>query len=104
MGTCENEPPTNAPGRRERDLVEQTIAEVCAHRGWHLYVAKARTNHVHVAAAANKSPERVMNDFKTWTTRRLRENSYVTSQQTVWGDHGSTPYLWTEAELFGAID
>src|SRR4051812_34349586 len=45
-------------------LVESVIAQVCAHRQWHHWIAKARTNHVHVVVKAVLTPERMMNDFK----------------------------------------
>jgi len=85
-------------------LIEATIAEVCRHRRWSLHAVHARTNHVHIVASGNKSPERMMNDFKAWATRRLREHNFVTGTQTVWADHGSTPYLWTNAQVLAAIE
>lgn len=85
-------------------LVEQTIREVCAHRGWYLWVVNARTNHVHTVLRAPVNAERIMNDFKTWATRRLREKGFAGHEQTVWSDHGSTPHLWTQAQLAGAIE
>ena len=45
-----------------------------------------------------------MNDFKSWATRRLRDHAYAGMNQSVWTEHGSTPYLWTERQLLGAID
>ncbi len=85
-------------------LVEKTTGEVCVHRGWHLYRVHARTNHVHVVLGAQFPPERIMSDLKAWCTRRLRENGFAQPKQDVWVEHGSTPYLWTEAQLQGAID
>jgi REP element-mobilizing transposase RayT len=85
-------------------LVEKTIAEVCTHRGWKPHVIKARTNHVHTVVHAPVSPERAMNDFKAWATRRLRENAFATKDQTIWAEHGSTPYLRTEPQVAGALD
>jgi REP element-mobilizing transposase RayT len=85
-------------------VVEKTIGEVCQHREWRLYVAKARTNHVHIVVGAVASAERVMNDLKAWSTRRLREQGYVKRDRPVWAEHGSTPYLWSDEQLLGAID
>ena len=85
-------------------LVEQIIAEVVGHRRWTLHIAQARTNHVHVVASGSVSPERMMNDFKAWATRRLRERGYARAEQRVWAEHGSTPHLYTEAQLVAAID
>jgi REP element-mobilizing transposase RayT len=85
-------------------VLEQAVEEVCTHRQWRLFVVHARTNHVHIVVGAALSPERMMNDFKVWGTRHLRENGCAAPDQTVWAEHGSTPYLWTEAQLRGAID
>lgn len=56
---------------RQRASVEKTIEEVCAHRGWQLHAVNVRTNHVHVVVSARPAPEKVMNDFKSYCTRRL---------------------------------
>ena len=84
-------------------LVEQTIREVREHRHWRLHVVHARTNHVHTVVSAGLSAERVMCDLKAWSTRRLRERGYAAQEQTIWAGHGSTPHLYTEAQLHGAI-
>jgi REP element-mobilizing transposase RayT len=85
-------------------LVEKTVREVCIHRKWELHTVKARTNHFHAIVSAGVTAERVMNDFKAWATRRLREYGFVGVDQQVWVHHGSTPYLWTPDELHSAID
>ncbi len=85
-------------------VVERTIREVCGHRGWHLFEVAARTNHFHAIVGARVTGERVMNDLKAWGTRRLREGGFVGKEQEVWAQHGSTPHLYTEAELMGAIE
>jgi REP element-mobilizing transposase RayT len=85
-------------------VVEQTIHEVCAHRGWTLLEAKARTNHFHAIVTAPVTAERVMNDLKAWATRRLRESGLVAPDQEVWAQHGSTPHLWTTEQVAAAIE
>ena len=40
-----------------------------------------------------------MNDFKAWSTRRLRDAGLLTRDTRVWTRHGSTPYLWSEADV-----
>ena len=42
-----------------RRLVEATIAEHCAIRGWTLYAVNCRSNHVHVVVAASPHPDEV---------------------------------------------
>ena len=55
------QPPYHLDSTR-RDAVLQAIQGVCAHRGWTLLAAHARSNHVHTVVAAEVPPERIMND------------------------------------------
>ena len=89
-------------GNKQRDVVRRTIAEVCAHRDWDLHELNVRTNHVHAVVWAPCTPERVMNDFKSWATRRLREGGLCDDHQSPWTEHGSTRYLWKPVQLAGA--
>ena len=43
-----------------RDAVLEAIQEVCVHRGWSLFAAHVRSNHVHTVVEAEVPPERVM--------------------------------------------
>lgn len=47
-----------------RQVVLQSVQQVCSCRGWTLWAAHIRTNHVHVVATANCKPELVMNAMK----------------------------------------
>ncbi len=67
------QPPYELDGRR-RQIVLRTILEVARHRGWKVWAAHVRTNHVHVAISAEAIPEKVMTDPKAWASRRLREH------------------------------
>ena len=78
----------------QRRIVEATLAEVSSHRGWTLYASNARTNHVHAVVEALAIPERMLVDFKAWSTRRLVERGGVAPGAPVWSRHGSTCYLW----------
>src|SRR5688500_4974930 len=67
----------NAPAvlnHEQREVIHRTIQDVCDHRGWELHELNVRTNHVHAVISAGNPPEKVMNDFKSWATRRLRES------------------------------
>lgn len=55
-----------------REVVLRTIREVAEHRGWKIWAIHVRSNHVHVVVTAPCRPEKVMIDFKTWASRRLR--------------------------------
>lgn len=79
-----------------RVIVLLAIGGVCSHRGWVVYALNVRTNHVHVVVGTSKNPvtpERALNDFKAWSTRRLVEAGLVTKGSPVWAYHGSTRYL-----------
>jgi hypothetical protein len=49
------------------------------------------------------TPEEAMATLKAWSTRRLREAGHVAAAARVWARHGSTRYLWTEADVEGAL-
>jgi REP element-mobilizing transposase RayT len=88
-----------------RGVVHETIEEVCEHRAWTLHALHVRTNHVHIVVSAEThTPERVMNDFKSWCTRRLREEKLIGDATHVWSRHGSTEYLWKEDQVAAARD
>ena len=90
--------------RAQRDVVESAIREVCEHRAYALHAINVRTNHVHSVVSASCKPEHVMDSFKAYATRKLREEDLLSRDLKPWARHGSTPYLWTEEELQRAID
>ena len=88
----------------QRRRVYETIAAHCDIRSWELHAHNVRTNHVHVVVSCGEvAPEKVMGEFKSWCTRRLRESGLVSPQQRMWTQHGSTKYLWKESQLQAAI-
>ena len=86
-----------------RALVLRTIREVATHRAWKLWAVHVRVNHVHIVVTAGSKPEKVMVDFKAWTSRRLREAFDESADRDRWTQHGSTRYLNTEESLKAAI-
>jgi REP element-mobilizing transposase RayT len=79
-----------------RVIVLLAIGGVCKHRRWTVFALHVRTNHVHVVvstAGRPVTPERALNDFKAWSTRRLVEAGVVARGTPVWAYHGSTRYL-----------
>jgi hypothetical protein len=73
---------------------ERTIEEVCRHREWVL--------HVHVVVGAEHTPERVMNDLKAWSTRRIVDAGLRPKGLRLWVRHGSTRYLWNSVHVDAA--
>jgi REP element-mobilizing transposase RayT len=96
-------PPVELDAER-RFVVDAAIRSVCAHRGWRLRALHVRSTHVHVVVSAAPAPERVMNDFKAWSTRRMREAGALPREIEPWSYHGSTRYLNTPTSLQRAID
>lgn len=90
-------------GAERRFVVDATIREVCAYRNWRLAAVHVRTTHVHSVVAAGHSPERVMNDLKSYSTRRMREAGILARDIEPWSYHGSTRYLNTESSFARAV-
>lgn len=93
----------------QRRIVEDTIAAHCRIRGWHAHAVNARTQHVHVVVTApGRSPDEVMNQFKAWCTRKLKEHERsrhpagVRGRQNWWTQRGSTRWLNDAASLEAA--
>ncbi len=87
----------------QRRAIQHAILETAEHRGWGLLALHVRSNHVHaLVVASDAEPEKVMNDFKAYATRRLRDASLVSSDQKVWTRHGSTRYLWDQSAVQAA--
>lgn len=86
-----------------RDIVLATLQEVCLCRRWTLVAAHVRTDHVHVVVQAEAAPEKVLNDFKTYASRRLSQAGFGNSQRKRWTRHGSTRYLWKREQVIAAI-
>ncbi len=95
----------------QRAAVADAIREVCEHRGWQLHACNVRTTHVHIVVSSDAPPERAMNDFKSYATRRIRSASASASRDRqgadsptrTWTRHGSTRYLNTESSFERAI-
>ena len=79
-----------------REIVTETIEEVASHRGWVIQELNVLSDHVHVVVTAPEKvkPEKIISDFKAWSTRRLRERGIIAADAPVWEHHGSTRYLY----------
>jgi REP element-mobilizing transposase RayT len=88
----------------QRAAVESAIREVCQFRKYALYALNVRTNHVHCVVATGDTPEKAMTSFKSYVTRRLRDENLFHPDAVIWSRHGSTLYLWSENEVERALD
>jgi REP element-mobilizing transposase RayT len=91
-------------GAMARMIIETAIREVCLFREIGLAAINVRTNHAHVVPITSRRPEPLMNSFKSYATRKLRERCLIDEDQKVWARHGSTRYLWTEEHTAAAVD
>ena len=89
------EPPYHLDGPR-RQVTLDALCEIARRKGWTLHAVHVRSNHIHIVVSATGTPERVMNDFKTASSRRLNKRFSAEQHRTRWTRHGSTRYLWTE--------
>jgi len=91
-------------GARERVIVENAIWEVCTKRSYAMFAINVRTNHVHVTTDNSGKPERMMDSFKAYATKALRNAGLLAADARAWSRHGSTRYLWTDDHISAAVD
>jgi REP element-mobilizing transposase RayT len=87
-----------------RKLVMEAIKEVCEYRGWKLYAAHVRDQHVHTVVKGDVEPEKIMKDFKAYSSRKLNERGFDNKDRKRWTRHGSTQYKWSLKEVKNAIN
>ena len=86
-----------------RPAVLESMREVCLHRGWTLLAAYVRTTHVHAIVEAEAKPEKIMNDFKSYASRKLNRLRCDAPGRKRWAHHGSTRWLFEDEEVRRAI-
>ena len=93
----------------QREIVTKTIVDHCRIRKWFLHAVNCRTQHVHVVVTApDRSPDEVLEQFKAWCTRRLKEHAiakggaHATIGEVWWTQRGSRRQLFDEASLNAA--
>ena len=89
---------------RSRPIVDSAIRALCERRDWHLSALNVRTNHVHAVVAAAVDPARVLSACKAAGTLSLVEAGSLAQDGRLWTRHGSTRWLWTEADVAAASD
>lgn len=89
-----------------RAIVDAAIRAHCDVRIWRLHALNVRTNHVHVVVECPPecAPEKAMNEFKAWSTRRLRAAGLLGDGARAWTRHGSTRWINTPDSLARAIE
>ena len=86
-----------------RATVLAASQEICLYRGWKLWAAHVRTNHVHIVVEADVLPEMIMNSLKSYASRSLNRLAEETKDRKRWARHGSTRWLWNDTDVQEAI-
>jgi REP element-mobilizing transposase RayT len=87
----------------QRQIILETVKEVCAYRNWQPFAIHVRTNHVHVIASSDMNPEKMLHNFQAYATRHLRQAYPTLKDRKIWTRHGSTRYLWNRKKLLEAV-
>lgn len=88
----------------QRLIVETAINGVCEYREYLLQALNVRSNHVHAVVSKLVKPEKIVNDFKAYATRMLREEGHFGLEQKIWSRGCSTRYLWKPANVNAAVE
>ena len=85
--------------RAQQIVVEEVIQQHAAIRGWALHAVSVRSNHVHVAATACVSPQKVRDQFKANATTALRRMAEPLSHRKVWTKGGDIEFIDRDEDL-----
>jgi REP element-mobilizing transposase RayT len=86
-----------------RDAVLFSILERATQLGWAVLAGHVRTNHVHIVIDADATPERVMNDLKSYASRCLNQAGFDSPNRKRWARHGSTRWLRSRTNIDSAM-
>ena len=85
-------------------IVLQSIQSHVSVRQWQLWAAHIRPTHGHVVVGGDISPERMLNEFKSYASRALNATQIDSPDRHRWAKHGSTKYLFTEQSIVQAVN
>ena len=83
--------------KSQRRTVLETISKHCRIKNWRLFALHVRSNHVHMLVKSEVHPDKILNEIKAWSTRKLRQAGY--DFEKVWTKSGSTQYVFTFEKL-----
>lgn len=87
----------------QRSIVDQAIKEVCEYRQYLARAVNVRSNHAHAVISKAIKPEKIVNDLKAYSTRKLRAEHSIDKDTKVWSRGASTRYLWKPRHVDAAI-
>ena len=88
----------------ERKCVSDAMIEVCNHRSYGLRASNVQSNHVHAVVSKAIKPEKIVNDFKVYSTRKLRTELSWDPNIKIWSRGASTKYLWKPRQVAAAVE
>ena len=97
-----NQPPYSLDQQR-REAVLAAILRRANQRDWTIFAAHVRMNHVHIIINADATPERIMNDLKSFASRQLNAIGLDVPDRKRWARHGSTRWLRDRMNVDAAI-
>jgi REP element-mobilizing transposase RayT len=86
-----------------RVAVLNAIRQHSQFRGWNLFAAHVRTNHVHAVLEASVPPEKILNELKAYASRELNRRNLDTPDRKRWARHGSTRWLFKDRDVREAM-
>ena len=86
-----------------RCVVLATLQEVSRHRGWRMLATHVRSNHIHIVVEGSADPDKMLDDYKAYSTRRLKEAGFDPNRRKRWTEGGSTRFLWRIVDVENAI-
>ncbi len=88
----------------QRTIVDAALKEVASFRDYNVRALNVRSNHVHAVVSKAVRPEKIVNDFKSYATRRLRLERCIDLGSKIWSRGASTRYLWKPRDVEAAVD
>jgi REP element-mobilizing transposase RayT len=88
----------------QREIIKTSIVEVCEYRNYKLQAINVRSNHVHIVVSAQIKPKLIIEAFKSYATRTLRQKNLGDSAEKIWARGGSRRYLWKTRYVSLAIE
>ncbi len=86
-----------------RLTVLDAVVDRAKQRGWMVLAVHVRTNHVHAIVDADVASARVMNDLKSYASRRLNVAGLDAPDRKRWARHGSARWLRNAVSVRAAI-
>jgi REP element-mobilizing transposase RayT len=86
-------------GVPQREVVRDALVALAREKGWRLWAAHVRSNHVHAVISAARDPGRLMSDLQARATRDLSQAGFGDARRRRWTRHGSTRHLFSEEQV-----